>query len=150
MLRVDQVQKCKQLNGQGMAIRQIVKETGIARNTVRRYLRGEAVPGVYQLKKSKPQPVTGSGIEVVSELLCDEKEAHTPRKQKLSAARIYRILRREHGFLGSESSVRKLVRGIRGDQQDPLDKSCVPLDYEPGVVAQARQSQEQRPGRMGE
>jgi transposase len=136
MLEVDQVHECKKLNGQGMPIRQIVKETGFARNTVRRYLRGEAVPGVYQLKKSKPRPVIGSVIKVVTELLVAEKEAHTPRKQRLSAARIYRILRLEHGFLGSESSVRKLVRGIRGEQRDPLDKAFVPLDYEPGIDAQ--------------
>ena len=136
MLEVDQVHEIKKLFGRGLSIHQIVKQTGFARNTVRRYLRGKGVPGVYQLKEPKPQPVIGTVAGVVTELLVAEKEAHTPRKQKLSAARIYRILRREHGFLGSESSVRKLVRGIRGEQRDPLDKAFVPLDYEPGIDAQ--------------
>ena len=136
MLEVDQVHEIKKLFGRGLSIHQIVKETGFARNTVRRYLRGKGVPGVYQLKEPKPQPVVGTVAGVVTRLLVAEKEAHTPRKQKLSAARIYRILRREHGFLGSESSVRKLVRGIRGEQRDPLDKAFVPLDYEPGIDAQ--------------
>lgn len=136
MLRVDQVQECKKLFGQGMSIRQIAVQVSRSRNTVRRYVRGKAVPGVYQLKKPKAQPVIDSVAPQVKAMLAAEKEACVPRKQRLTAARIHRILRDQHGFLGCDSSVRRLVRRLRGEMRDPLSKAFVPLKYEPGVDAQ--------------
>ena len=87
MLEVDQVHEIKKLFGRGLSIHQIVKQTGFARNTVRRYLRGKGVPGVYQLKEPKPQPVIGTVAGVVTELLVAEKEAHTPRRYRRTVFR---------------------------------------------------------------
>ena len=106
MLEVDQVHECKKLAGQEVPIRQIAAQLGVSRNTVRRYLRGEGVPGVYQLKKPRVRPVMGGVVDLVKDLLKSERESGVPRKQHLTAARIYRLLRAEHGYGGSESSVR--------------------------------------------
>lgn len=136
MLEVDQVHECKRLFGQRVSVRQIASRMRISRNTVRRYLRGEAVPGVYRLKEPKPRPVMGKVLGTIRELLASERATGVPRKQRLTAARIYRLLRTTHGFTGSDSSVRKLVRGLRVELRDPLEKAFVPLDYDPGVDAQ--------------
>lgn len=80
--------------------------------------------------------MVGALVDLVEGLLRAERATSGPRKQRLTAARILRLMRTEHGYLGSESSVRKLVRGIRGELRDPLSKAYVPLDYEPGEDAQ--------------
>jgi len=136
MLEVDQVHECKKLAGQGVSIRQISVQLEVSRNTVRRYLRGKAVPGVYQSKQPRARPVVAGVVDIVKGLLTTERRDGVPRKQRFSAARIYRLLKLEHGFLGSESTVRKLVRDLRGDLRDPLSRAYVPLDYEPGIDAQ--------------
>ena len=136
MLKVDQIHECKKLAAQEVSIRQIAVQLEVSRNTVRRYLRGEAVPGVYQSRKPRAQPVTEGVVEIVRKLLATERAEGVPRKQRFTAARIYRLLRDDHGFAGSDSTVRKLVRGIRGEMRDPLSRAYVPLDYEPGVDAQ--------------
>lgn len=135
MLEVDQVHECRKLSGQGVPIRQIAAQLGVSRNTVRRYLRG-APAGVYQLQSRRIQPVIDQVSGIVRQILKEEKEACVPRKQRITAARIYRILRTEHGYLGSDRSVRNLVREVRGELRDPLSQSYVPLDYEPGEDAQ--------------
>jgi transposase len=135
MIEVSQVLQCKQLRSQGASIRAISKETGISRNTVRRYLRGEAFPGTYAMKSPRPQPVRDAIRTRVRELLVSEREKETPRKQRLTAARIHRILAGE-GRSVSESTVRKLVRELRLDLRDPLAHAYLPLEYEPGEDAQ--------------
>ena len=135
MIEVSQVLECKQLRSQGASIRGISKEIGISRNTVRRYLRGEAIPGKYTMSKRRPQPVRDEIRERVCELLVKEREKATPRKQRLTAARIHRILEREGRCVG-ESTVRKLVRELRLELRDPLEHAYLPLEYEPGEDAQ--------------
>lgn len=53
---MSQAQKCKRLHAEGMSIRRIASTLEIARNTVRRYVRGEQVPGQYDLRAGRPQP----------------------------------------------------------------------------------------------
>jgi transposase len=51
------VKRLDALPGHGLSIRQIAAELGIARNTVRTYLRAEGVP------KAKPRPKRGSRLD---------------------------------------------------------------------------------------
>ncbi len=134
MIEVSQVLKCKQLASRGVSIRAIAAELGLARNTVRRYLRG-AEPGRYQMQERRPQPVRDEVRDRVLELLKAEQKKATPRKQRLTAARIFRLLVPE-GYGGSEGTVRKLVRELRLELRDPLKHAYLPLEYEPGVDAQ--------------
>ena len=55
-----------------------------------------------------------------------------PRKQRHTAKRIHDRLVEEHGYAGSESSVRKLVARLRPRLEDVF----VPLSAEPGAMAQ--------------
>jgi transposase len=135
MIEVSQVLECKQLHGRGASIRSISKDLEISRNTVRRYLRGEGLPGTYQMTSSRPQPARDAIREEVRELLKREREKDTPRKQRLTAARIHRILAREGRMVGA-STVKKAVREVRLELRDPLEHAFLTLDYEPGEDAQ--------------
>lgn len=73
MIEVSQALECKQLHGQGVSIRQISRKLEISRTTVRRYLRGEAPPGTYQMTAPRAQPVRDATRERVRELLTAER-----------------------------------------------------------------------------
>jgi len=135
MIEVSQVLECKQLHGRGASIRSSSRQLGISRNTVRRYLRGEGIPGRYQMTSPRPQPTREVIRDRVVELLRAEGEKGTPRKQRLTAARIHRILGREGHRVGA-TTVKKVVREVRLELRDPLEHAYLPLEYEPGVDAQ--------------
>lgn len=134
MLAVEQILECKQLAGQGVPIREISRRLGMSRNAVRRYLRG-AAPGVYRQQKMRPRRVRERIDARVRELLEVEKAKATPRKQRLNAARIHRILAGE-GKLASERTVRTLVAAVRFALRDPLQHAFLPLQYDAGEDAQ--------------
>ena len=135
MLEMDQVVECKQLWASGVGIRAISRRLEVSRNTVRAYLRGDREPGVYSQKSRRVQPVRDEMRPRVVALLTEEQRSKAPRKQRLTAARIHRLLRAE-GFSSSEGLVRKLVREVRMEIRDPLRHAYLPLEYEPGEDAQ--------------
>jgi len=135
MLEVSQVEECKRLFAQRVPIRQIAERLEIARNTVRGYLRGERLPGQYQQRTARRQPVRAEIEGRVRSLLEEEKERETPRKQRLTAKRIYRILRKE-GHGPGYSTVRRVVEELRLELRDALAHAYLALEYDPGVDAQ--------------
>jgi transposase len=135
MLDVDQILRIKQLAGQGVPIREIVRLVGVSRNAVRRYLRG-ASPGVYRRRPPRRRAVRECVDARVRTMLEAEQKSGTPRKQRLSAARIHRLLS-DDKVAASERTVRLSVAAIRRELRDPLQVACLPLQYEPGQDAQA-------------
>jgi transposase len=134
MLDVDQILEIKQLRGQGVSIRRIATQLGLSRNAVRRYLRG-APPGEYRLEKPRRRLVRERIDARVLELLRSERDKAAPRKQRLSASRIHRILMAD-GMQASERTVRMAVAAARLELRDPLQHAYLPLQYDPGVDAQ--------------
>ena len=134
MLEVSQVLECKQLAGQEVPIREISRRLDISRNTVRRYLRG-ASPGVREEHEPRSRPVLDGVRPRVKAILAKERESATPRKQRLTAARIHRILLDEEHKV-SERTVRTVVRELRHEARDPLKHAYLPLAYLPGQDAQ--------------
>jgi transposase len=135
MIEVSQILECKQLHARGASIRAISSQLGISRNTVRRHLRGEGTPGKYQMSSPRPQPSRDAIRERVRELLVAEREKQTPRKQRLTAARIHRLLERQGHSVGA-STVKKVVQEIRLELRDALQHAFLPLEYKPGEDAQ--------------
>ena len=131
---MSQVQKCKQMQANGESIREISRQLEISRNTVRRYLRG-AIPGRYAPRKAQVQPAQDRVREEVVKLLTDERDRVVPRKQRLTGARIFRILEKK-GFEISERTVRTVVREVKQSLRDPLQHAYLPLEYDPGQDAQ--------------
>lgn len=136
MLQVDQLQTIKNLHyRQGWKIRRIARELGMDRKTVRSVLQGES-DGCYTLKGPRDRPV-GDVIEpIIAGFLKLEIESETPRKQLLTAVRIEELLRKDHQYEGSYSTVQRVVKQQRVRLRDSLQIAMVPLEYEPGEDAQ--------------
>ena len=113
---------------EGQSSRRVAREMGLSRNTVRRYLEG-ATPGERQ-PTARPRPVREKVEGRLQELLDDSKN-WTQGKQKLTAARLWEMLRGE-GFEVGETLVKKYVREWRRQQREVF----VPLEYPPGDMAQ--------------
>ena len=88
------------------SIKQICRETGHSRETVRKVLRSERF--VYSPRVEQPYPVMGPYLQVIDQWLAEDKDR--PKKQRHTAKRIYDRLVRELGFKGSDSTVRHYVR----------------------------------------
>ncbi len=112
------------------SIRQIAKEEGCSRDTIRGAI-ANAPLKPYQLTRPKSAPVFGPYQPRVEALL-DQNE-QLPRKQRYTAHRIFEVLR-EEGYQGSESTIRHSIsaRKIASRQPDVF----LPLDFEPGQDAQ--------------
>ncbi len=109
--------------------RAIARELGISRNTVRRYCRGEHTPWD-KTPRERTSPVTDPIKDIVKGWL--KSDGNAPRKQQHTGERIYQRLVSEHGYTGSPSSVRRLLRELRGNQRETF----IPLAFAPGEAAQ--------------
>lgn len=112
------------------SIRKIARELGHSRKTVRKALNDASCP-VYKRRTYSPQRVIGPVRHIIETFLEEDKKR--PKKQRHTARRIYKRLVEEYGFKGSESTVRKYVRNIRGKQKQVF----IPLEYDEGTFAQA-------------
>jgi len=121
----------KQYYVKGKSIRQISRETGYARQTVRKAIDSTEIPK-YQMKEPKPKPVIDSVKEIIVAWLKEDENA--PQKQKHSARRIYERLVDEYDFTGGESTIRRYVRELK--KHLSITNGYIPLEYQPGDYAQ--------------
>jgi len=112
------------------SIRQIAKEEGCSRDTIRGAISNDPFKP-YQLTRPKPAPVFGP-YQLRVEALLGQNE-RLPRKQRYTAHRIFEAIR-EEGYQGCESSVRHYIsaRKIASHQPDVF----LPLGFEPSQDAQ--------------
>ncbi len=110
------------------SVRAVARELGISRNTVRRYLAGGEV-GV-RATALRPRPVTEATKTRVHELV-EASKGWTAGKQRLTAARVHRMLR-EEGVAVGETVVKEAMRELRRQRQEVF----VPLQYRPGDLAE--------------
>ena len=90
----------------GKKIRQIARDTGHSKNTIKKVIRGEF--NGYMPRVKQPYPVLGPYLNFIDKWLTDDKAQ--PKKQRHTAVRIYHRLKREHDFSGAETTVRKYVK----------------------------------------
>lgn len=110
-----------------MSQRQIAKEMGISRNTVAKYCGGDTYPGQRNPYRRNASVMTEDVLAFIQG--CFQEDAQEPnRKQHHTAHRIYTRLVSERGFTGAESTVRRVVRELRGN----LQEAFVPLAFDPG------------------
>lgn len=130
MIEVDQYERIRFMFAvEGHSQRTIARRLGISRNTVRHYCQGARFPG-QRRPAVRTHPVTDAVRHIVAEWLRGDAEA--PPKQRHTAQRIYDRLVAEHGFSGGASTVRRLVRALRGSTPE----AYVPLEFSPGEAAQ--------------
>jgi transposase len=133
MLTVDQygfIRTAQRVYGKG--IREIARDTGHSRNTVKKALRGEHEG--YSARGRQPFPALGPYLATIERWLKEDMDQ--PRKQRHTAVRIYNRLRREYGFEGGESTVRRYVREARRRLGVSPVQVFIPLEPELGMEAE--------------
>jgi len=115
---------------EGKSMRQIAREQGRSRKTVRKAIESaETVP--YTRQKPRPAPVLGPYRARIRELL--EGNEQLPRKQRYTGHKIYQTIQRE-GYPGAESTVRGYIADLRrARKKRPV---YIPLEFDPGTDAQ--------------
>ena len=73
---------------------------------MRAYLRGEREVGAYRQESRREQPVGDKIRPMVRKLLDDERLNEVPRKQRLTAARIHRLLEGKEVRVGGRRAAR--------------------------------------------
>ena len=108
------------------SIRQIARETGHDRRTVRKALAG--IEPKYRQRGARHSPVMGPVADRVEGWLRADAEA--PAKQRHTAHRIWQRLSEEHGFRGAEVTVRRFVRVCKQQLGMGGSQAVIPLDPE--------------------
>jgi len=134
MLKVDQYDYIRTAHRvYGKTIRQIARDTGHSRNTVKKALGSQLIG--YRVRERQPYPVLGPFLAIIDRWLTADKES--PRKQRHTARRIYHRLQYEHGYQGSEATVRHYVWEAKIRLGLKTDDVFIPSDPELGREAEA-------------
>ncbi len=107
MLKVDQYDLIRtSYRVYGKQIKQIARETGHSKNTIKKVLRGEHTD--YKARDRQPFPVLEPFLDIIDGWLLADKDR--PKKQRHTAVRVYQRLKTELDFTGAETTVRRYVR----------------------------------------
>jgi transcriptional antiterminator len=88
--------------------RQIAKDFKISRNTIKKYVNKEAHPA------RRPQPVRDQWRETVRNIW--SYHSAQPDGDKVTAQWIFALLVEQHGYKGSERTIRTLILEFKEDQ----------------------------------
>ena len=118
-----------------LSIREICRRTGLSRNTIRKYLRSEAVEPAFKV------PERPSKLDPFADRLSGwlKTEANKPRKQKRTILQLHADLV-SLGYGGSYNRVAAFAREWKADRLREMNTSgrgvFVPLTFEPGEAFQ--------------
>src|SRR6266853_1285051 len=110
---------------EGKSERQVAREYGLARETVRKMLQYSIPPG-YRRQQPAKRPKLDPWVGVIDAILKEDRER--PRKQRHTSKRIHQRLREEHGFSGGYTIVKDYVRLRKLSQREMF----VPLAHPAG------------------
>lgn len=125
MLTKEAIMEIKLLERRGLSIRAIARELGISRNTVRCYLRGEAVR-----ESTKRGPGRPGKVGPYEEWLRRRVEAAAPIRLPAT------VLHREIEAMGFDGTVRTVQRFVSGLLPKPTAEPIVRFETAPGHQAQ--------------
>jgi transposase len=133
MLNVDQYSYIRTAHRvYGKKIKQIARETGHSKNTIKKVLRGEY--SGYTAREAQPYPVLGPYLKLIDQWLTDDKQR--PKKQRHTAVRVYNRLRQEYDFQGGETTVRRYVREAKLRLGIGTQQVFIPCDPQIGTEAE--------------
>jgi len=122
----------------GRSIKEIVRDLGVSRNTVRKVLRSEATSFEYE-RRAQPLPRLGRWRDELDRRLASN-EAKTAR-ERLTLIRIFEDLR-ALGYEGGYDAVRRYARTWRREHLAASADAFVPLSFAPGEAYQLDWSHE--------
>ncbi len=91
-VRIRRMQEIK-----GLSLREISRQTGFHRDTIKKILAEGAPPG-YQRRGRPARPVLGPFIPIIDEIVKTDEKVR--RKQQHTTKRIFERLREEYGYRG--------------------------------------------------
>lgn len=115
---------------EGKSQREMSRETGYSRNTIKRMVSDSECPK-YEGSKKRVSPVLGPYKGMLEKWV--EEDSKKVKKKRRTATRMYQILKEEHGYEGSEPTIRVYVGKLRKGERH---KVYVPLAYSPGETGQ--------------
>ena len=115
---------------EGKSQRQVARESGYSRNTVKRMLEDSGRPK-YELKEPRASRVLGEYKELLAKWV--EEDSEKGKKGRRTARRMYTLLQKEHGYAGAEATIRGYVGKLRKRERH---KVYVTLTYAPGECGQ--------------
>jgi Transposase and inactivated derivatives len=116
----------------GKTIKEIARDLGVSRNTVRKALRSEETSFVYE-RDVQPQPKLGLWSAKLDDLL--KTNVEKPARERLTLIRIFEDLR-GLGYEGGYDAVRRYARKWRGEHGALTASAYVPLSFDPGEAYQ--------------
>ncbi len=116
----------------GKAIKEIVRDLRVSRNTVRRVLRSGETKFTYE-REIQPRPKLGAWTSEIEEQL-ESNETKSPR-ERLTLIRIYEDLR-GRGYEGGYDAVRRYAKKWRTARGKSAASAYVPLTFAPGEAYQ--------------
>src|ERR671918_466304 len=115
----------------GRAIKEIVRELHVSRNTVRKVLRSGATEFTYQ-REVQPLPKLGRWKAELDRLLAANEAK--PARERLTLIRVFEALR-ALGYEGGYDAVRRYARTRRRETKTSTD-AYIPLTFAPGEAYQ--------------
>ncbi len=132
MLSVDTIGRIRRGKFKGKAIKALMRELRISRNTVRRIVRSDETEHTYK-RKVQPRPKLGPWRERLDGMLA--ANAAKPERERLTLVRIYEELQSE-GYEGGYDTVRRYGRSWLRDHAASQADAFVPLIFAPGEAYQ--------------
>lgn len=123
-------QRIRILDARGVSWREIARQLGVSRDTVRKYATMEDCSPKPAVRRGRRSLIDAHSETVDSWLSADRL---MPRKQRHTARRVYARLVEEEGFEGSFSSVRRYVKRWREEHRSDGD-GYLELDWSGGVM----------------
>ena len=130
MVTVDDYGAIRRARRDGLSIRQIARQFGHSRKTVRHAL-VHADPHPEPLTRNRPAPKLGPFQSIIDQILRDDQTA--PPKQRHTAAQVFRRLHDEHDYRGGYAQVQRYVRA----QRPRHEETFIPLGHLPGQRLEA-------------
>ena len=124
MVGVEAAMEIRVLHRHGKSIREIARETGVARNTVRRYLRDKDAP------RYKPRPPRSSKLDPFQAYITERLAAAAP---EWIPASVLLMELRERGYSGGYTILKLFVGSLRPKQ---AAEPVIRFETEPGKQMQ--------------
>jgi transposase len=130
VVTVDDYGAIRRAHRDGLSIRQIARQFGHSRKTVRHAL-VHADPHPEPLIRNRAAPKLGPFQALIDQILVEDRTA--PPKQRHTAAQIYRRLRDESGYRGGYAQIQRYLR----KQRRRYEETFIPLGHLPGQRLEA-------------
>jgi transposase len=125
VLTVDDYGAIRRARRDGLSIRQIARQFGHSRKTVRHILKHAEPPPVPWTRK-RNAPLLGPVEPIIDQILADDETA--PPEQRHTAAQLFRRLCDEHGYRGGYAQVQRYLLKHRRHHEETF----IPLGHLPG------------------